>query len=95
MKQYPEPLSVMVKPSASLVLAISISFGRPTKNNGYGSKSLFPSPPPQLIRKRRVNNGTIQCVVIRSVRTFTVNKYEIVETDLAAQKLRHIDFVSV
>lgn len=35
MKQYPEPLSVMVKPSASLVLAISISFGRPiyTNNN--------------------------------------------------------------
>jgi hypothetical protein len=31
-KQYPEPLSVMVRPSASLVLAISISFGRPDDN---------------------------------------------------------------
>lgn len=30
-KQYPEPLSVIVRPSASLVLAISISFGRPNK----------------------------------------------------------------
>lgn len=30
-KQYPEPLSVIVKPSASFVLAISISFGRPEK----------------------------------------------------------------
>lgn len=29
MKQYPEPLSVIVRPSASFVLAISISFGRP------------------------------------------------------------------
>jgi len=28
-KQYPDPLSVIVKPSASFVLAISISFGRP------------------------------------------------------------------
>lgn len=28
-KQYPEPLSVIVRPSASFVLAISISFGRP------------------------------------------------------------------
>lgn len=28
-KQYPEPLSVMVKPSASFVLVISISFGLP------------------------------------------------------------------
>lgn len=31
-KQYPEPLSVIVKPRASFVLAISISFGRPKKN---------------------------------------------------------------
>lgn len=30
-KQYPEPLSVIVRPSASFVLAISISFGRPEK----------------------------------------------------------------
>lgn len=28
-KQYPDPLSVIVRPSASFVLAISISFGRP------------------------------------------------------------------
>jgi len=40
MKQYPDPLSVIVRPSASLVLAISISFGRPyeTKyNNNIGN----------------------------------------------------------
>lgn len=34
-KQYPDPLSVIVRPSASFVLAISISFGRP-----YEQKSI-------------------------------------------------------
>lgn len=30
-KQYPDPLSVIVRPSASFVFAISISFARPYK----------------------------------------------------------------
>lgn len=33
-KQYPEPLSVIVRPRASFVLAISISFGRPKNKVG-------------------------------------------------------------
>lgn len=38
-KQYPEPLSVIVRPSASFVLAISISFGRPIKKQYINRRS--------------------------------------------------------